>query len=427
MKVGEAALPVDARRATRGGGAQAWSAMAEWRTRDPKTAVLLGLLVAGLAWPALTIYVGMADALRTNSRHYLDTAFLFWSWSRFVHQAAAPVEIYSQTALYAFQHAMDHSFITPQPFAYPPPFLLLIWPLGLLSRVPAYLLWVGVTLPLYLWAGWYRPWRWQTAVLGVLIPSTVVVVPNTQNGFLTAAMMIGGFRMVEKRPVLAGVLFGLLAFKPQLGLLIPIALVSAGAWQSIVAAVATVLLVVVASGAAFGWSMWLVLPQAMRGLLRVVAASPDLAHFSPTVTAAMHTLGASTDATTAAQVFSGLLVAAIVWLCFRRGVGRLPVAILLVGIFFTTPYAFFTDLPVVGYAILSVVIDRHEMGDPFGPVEIVVLIMAVLLPYLMAESTMPWGALVLLLLFGLIIRRWYAELRRSAPPGSSIAFASVPE
>ncbi len=427
MKVGEAALPVDARRAVQSVGRQTWSALTEWPTRALKTRVLLGLLVTCLAWPAFRIYVDIVDVLRTGGRHYLDAAFLAWSWSSFIHQAAAPVKIYNPTALYAFQHAMDHSFAAPQPFAYPPPFLLLIWPLGLLPQVPAYLLWIGVTLPLYLWVCWYRPWGWRTAALGLLIPSTVVVVLNAQNGFLTGALMVGGCRMVDRRPVLAGVLFGLLAFKPQFGLLVPVALVSAGAWRSIVAAVATVLLTALASSAVFGWSMWWALPRAMQGLSRTVAASPKVAHLSPTVTAAMHTLGSGTDATTAAQVFSGLLTAGAVWLCFRRGFGRLPVAALLVGLFFTTPYAFLTDLPVVGYAILSVVIDRHEMGDPFGPVEIVVLIMAVLLPYLMVESTMPWGALVLVLLFGLIIRRWYAELRRSALPGSSIVFASVPE
>ncbi len=45
--------------------------------------------------------------------------------------------------------------------------------------------------------------------------------------------MIGACRLLGRRPVLAGVLFGLAAVKPQLGLLVPVALISARQWRSV--------------------------------------------------------------------------------------------------------------------------------------------------------------------------------------------------
>ena len=41
--------------------------------------------------------------------------------------------------------------------------------------------------------------------------------------------------LLDARPVLAGVLFGLLAYKPQFGLLIPLVLIATGRWKTFAA------------------------------------------------------------------------------------------------------------------------------------------------------------------------------------------------
>ena len=48
--------------------------------------------------------------------------------------------------------------------------------------------------------------------------------------------------MLDRRPLVAGMLFGLLAYKPQFGLMIPLALAAGGRWRRFAAAAATVAL-----------------------------------------------------------------------------------------------------------------------------------------------------------------------------------------
>ena len=79
-----------------------------------------------------------------------------------------------------------------------------------------------------------------------------------QNGFLSAALFGGTLILIERRQsILAGVLLGLLTYKPHLGLLFPIALVAAGQWRVIVTAGIVASLMALASWLAFGGESWL--------------------------------------------------------------------------------------------------------------------------------------------------------------------------
>ena len=53
-------------------------------------------------------------------------------------------------------------------------------------------------------------------------------IGHGHNGFLTAALLGGALVVLDRRPVLAGILFGLLVYKPQFGLMIPIVLAASG-------------------------------------------------------------------------------------------------------------------------------------------------------------------------------------------------------
>ena len=84
----------------------------------------------------------------------------------------------------------------------------------------------------------------------------LVNLGHGQNGFLTAALLGGALAILDRRPIVAGLLFGLLAYKPQFGLMIPLALVAGGYWRSFAAAVATVAFLAVAATIAFGPDVW---------------------------------------------------------------------------------------------------------------------------------------------------------------------------
>src|SRR4029077_20364009 len=73
-------------------------------------------------------------------------------------------------------------------------------------------------------------------LLALAFPAVLINVGHGHNGFLTAALLGGGLVVLDRRPLPAGILFGLMAYKPQFGLMIPIALAAGGYWRSFAAA-----------------------------------------------------------------------------------------------------------------------------------------------------------------------------------------------
>ena len=148
---------------------------------------------------------------------------------------------------------------------YPPFFLGLA---GLLAAMPywlALIVWQGVTLGLYLLAMRAivpddlpekiksdRLWL----LLALAFPAVVINLGQAHNGFLTAALIGAALVMLDERPILAGILIGCLAYKPQFGLLIPLVLIATGRWRSFAAAAATVAVLALAVTFAFGIDVW---------------------------------------------------------------------------------------------------------------------------------------------------------------------------
>src|ERR1700761_6297496 len=93
-------------------------------------------------------------------------------------------------------------------------------------------------------------------LLTLAFPAVLINVGHGQNGFLTAALMGGALLLLDRRPIVAGLLFGLLVYKPQYGLLIPLALGVSGRWKCFAAAAATVALLTLVTTLTFGASVW---------------------------------------------------------------------------------------------------------------------------------------------------------------------------
>ena len=132
----------------------------------------------------------------------------------------------------ALQHAAEKRVFGPQtPFFgwhYPPFFLLIAAALATVPYVWALLAWMTLTLPAYLAVTRTICPRPETLLIAAAFPATFINLGHGQNGFLTAALLGGALHLLDRRPALAGVLIGLLAYKPQFGLLIPLALFVSG-------------------------------------------------------------------------------------------------------------------------------------------------------------------------------------------------------
>src|SRR6185503_18257543 len=88
-------------------------------------------------------------------------------------------------------------------------------------------------------------------------PAAVHVVVSGQATFLSVALAYGALRLLDRAPALAGILFGLLGYKPQLCLLVPVALIAARQWRALAWAIATGIVLVATSHAVFGAGAWL--------------------------------------------------------------------------------------------------------------------------------------------------------------------------
>lgn len=167
----------------------------------------------------------------------------------------------------ALQYAKEQSlFGRATPFYgwhYPPYFLLIAAPLAQLPYLGALALWQFSTLALYLVAlrmllragpDALKSWQWLLPALA--FPAAFVNLTHGNNGFLTAALLASGLAMLERRPAIAGILFGLLAYKPQFAVMIPIALVAGFYWRSLFAGIVTVALLSTAVTILFGPEVW---------------------------------------------------------------------------------------------------------------------------------------------------------------------------
>lgn len=146
-------------------------------------------------------------------------------------------------------------------FFYPPLFLLLCTGFALLSYFPALCLWLASTCACY--AAALRALLPKTSrdgahvwVLFLGYPAVMVNVGFGQNSFLSTALLGGAAVWLDERPELAGLCFGCLAYKPQLGIIVPLALAVTGRWRTFAVAAATVLVLAAVSTLVLGTDVW---------------------------------------------------------------------------------------------------------------------------------------------------------------------------
>ena len=141
-------------------------------------------------------------------------------------------------------------------FHYPPMFLLIVLPLSTLPFVASWVVFEAVTL-----AGYLAVLRRIAPVplglwLAITFPAVIINFMCGQNGFLTTALIGGGLLLLDRCPLLAGLLFGLMAYKPQFAILIPLALIVARLWRALIATAISTILFAAASLAVFGAPAW---------------------------------------------------------------------------------------------------------------------------------------------------------------------------
>ena len=299
-----------------------------------------------------------------------------------------------------------------RPFFYPPIWLLMLVPFGLLGVAKAYGAFMTGTMALATAAEVRRdPWGWLVVLVS---PAAVWVVLAGQNTFLSVALFYGGLQLLARSPVWAGILLGLLSYKPQIWVLVPpLALLAARQWRALASMAATVLVLMLASAASFGPAFWLAFLDAAREAAgpRVVEEMFEriFMHMT-TLLAAARIVGLPPAVSGLVQAAGALLAMVAVWLSFsRKGQSDARIAVLATATFLVSPYTLNYDLLLLMPA--AVAMFRLGIADGFRPMERLVLLMLWLIPTLgmiLNRLDLPLQPLIILA-FG-----WFAWQRLGA-------------
>jgi hypothetical protein len=246
-------------------------------------------------------------------------------------------------------------------------------------------------------------------LLAAAYPAVFVNLGHGHNGFLTAALMAAALTQIDRRPILSGVLFACLAYKPQFGLLIPLVLGASGRWRVFAAATVTVLAMAALVTLAFGAQVWtaflasthftrvVVLEQGDTGWQKIQSVFSVVRMWGGSVPLAYAVQGAVTLA----------VAAALAWLWRSRAAFPLKAAALAIGCILATPYSLDYDLMLIAPAIAYLAFDGFQRG--FAPYQKTALAFLWIVP-LVARSIaqavlLPLAVPAMLFAFGLVLHR----------------------
>jgi alpha-1,2-mannosyltransferase len=399
-----------------------------WLTRERLRLVAMALLFAssaGLIYLVATAHGGIDLQGRPLGTDFSDV----YAAGTYVNDGDAAA-VFDPAAQIARERAIFPGATQVYGWHYPPYFLFVA---GALAKMPyglALAVWLAASLGLYLLAIWAilatsfpvsaeggkrecvdSLWL----LLALAFPAVLINIGHGQNGFLTAALLGGALALLDRRPALAGVLIGLLAYKPQFGLMIPLTLGAGGYWRSFAAAALTVALLTVVTSVAFSPQIW----HAFLGeaeFTRSVALEQGSTGWykMQSVFAWTRMWGGSVPLAYAIQSATIIAIGTVlVWLWRGTAAFALKAAALCLAALLATPYSLDYDMMVLAPAIAFFI--AHGLQRGFGPWEKTALAALWLVPLVarsVAQFTLiPLGVPAMLGVFILILRR--AELRTS--------------
>jgi hypothetical protein len=279
-------------------------------------------------------------------------------------------------------------------------------------------IWLAASLAAYLPVTRAILPRRETLLIAAAFPAVFVNIGHGQNGFLTAALLGGALHLLDRRPWLAGLLIGVLAYKPQFGVLIPIALLAGGRWNAIAAALATVAAPLAVSFVTLGGGVWHAFADSMNFTQTVVLEQGSTGWEKiQSVFSAVRMWGAGVHTAYAVQTALALMLAAsLAWLWQSDAAFELKASALATGSLLATPYVLDYDLVVLAVAI--VFFARHGLRRGFRDYEISLLAAAWIVPLLSrgiaGVTGIPLGLLVLLAFYAFTLRHAVRD-RAGAP------------
>ena len=229
---------------------------------------------------------------------------------------------------------------------YPPYFLAVAAFFALMPYAISLFCWQSSTLIFYLAA-------MRGILPGILpmlaalaFPAVFINLEHGQNGFLTAALMGSALLCLPRRKFLSGILFALLAYKPQFGVVVPVVLIFTWNWRVICSATLTLFAMTMLTIVAFGANVWSAFQQSWAFTRTVVLEQGSTGWFKiQSIFSAVRMWGGSIATAYGFQIILSFVTLVALTLVWRRKVDcRLQNAALLTAALLTTPYSLDYDL-----------------------------------------------------------------------------------
>lgn len=308
------------------------------------------------------LIVGADKLLLANGQPVFGDFIAFWSAGRAALDGSA--ERVHDAALIGRYHQIavpGVAFVAP--WNSPPTFLLIASIFALLPYPAAAMAFLALSGTLYVFAAMKLVPHTRALIFALTLPAALYHVGTVQTGLLVAGVTGLALVWLDRRPLRAGALVGLLALKPHLAILWPLLLAFSGRWRAFAAALASSLAFVVIAGLVFGFDSY-------GRFLANLANSEDLVGSQRISTPAYGSLygnllglgfpQALAMAAHAASAAGAVFMASIVFVRHERLTcgAALCAATMLI-----SPYLFFYDytLLAVGAALLSVPRSRFEL------------------------------------------------------------------
>jgi len=380
----------------------------DWLTRA--RARNYSLILLGLCALAIVSWIALSDGLVDRNGKPIGTDFSNVYAAGQLTWQGRPAEAYDPPMQHAAEKVTFGGREVPfYGWHYPPFFLLIAFLVAGLPYAFGLSIWLATSFAAYLAAMRAILPRPETALIAAAFPAVFVNIGHGQNGFLTAALIGSALHCLDRRPALSGIMIGLLAYKPQFGVLIPIALLAGGRWRTIAAAATTVACLVAVSFATLGEGVWHAFAQSATFTRTIVLEQGDTGWEKiQSIFSAVRMWGGDIQLAYAIQIaLATALATSLAWLWRGDAAFELKAAALSVASLLATPYVLDYDLVVAAVAIAYFA--RLGLRRGFRDYEISVLAIAWLAPLLtrgVAQVTaIPLALLTLVTLYVLILRR----------------------
>jgi arabinofuranan 3-O-arabinosyltransferase len=275
-----------------------------------------------------------------------------------------PLLLFSDLQIYTAELSRRMGTLAqPRYWSYPPHFLFFAAPLGYLSYFPAMAVFLGAGAAFFVMSSKVFLRGLSRSKLALLAPFIVCNAVTAQNGFLTGGLFLLALGWRKERPVLSGIALGLLTIKPHLGVLLPILFLFERRYASIASAIATAVLMVLASILLFGLEVWLAYFQQTVPYMKFVMNEWKgfYLYLMPSTFGGLRALAVGPAPAMGVHLLFAIIVLAVsAPFFFRTGTPQSRSLIVIIATFLVLPYQYVYDTgPLAAAAALAFSAGSH--------------------------------------------------------------------